>query len=209
MTKKNLHITSWVRIHDGTVNLNGQILLQNQEAESSGFFREAYSLSGASYPKFFKMDNLCKLGWIAAELLEKDKGSMGKYAPERRAIVLQNSSSSLDTDLKHAQSIENSENYFPSPAVFVYTLPNIVAGEICIRQSIKGYTAFFIFEAFDPDFLHEQVSTQFLNGETDVCICGITELLGNQYDACLFMVEKSVGGNPFTTENMKTIYSTT
>lgn len=209
MREDGLHITSYVRIHNGTVNLNGEVLLRRPHTELTDFLREVYSLSGASYPKFFKMDNLCKLGWTAAELLQKDSVAMQHYPPERKSIILQNRSSSLDTDLKHAQSIENPEGYFPSPAVFVYTLPNIVAGEICIRHGIKGYTAFFIFEAFEPDFLHEQVSTRFLKGEADVCICGITELLGNQYDACLFMVEKSAAGTAFTAENMKTIYSTT
>ena len=35
------------------------------------------------------------------------------------------------------------ENYFPSPSLFVYTLPNIVTGEIAIRHHLHGETSFY------------------------------------------------------------------
>ena len=36
------------------------------------------------------------------------------------------------------------ENYYPSPALFVYTLPNIVTGELAIRHQIYGETACYV-----------------------------------------------------------------
>ena len=209
MTHPLLHITSRICIRGGVITLNGKQLLNNPRLDTGAFLREAYDLCAVSYPKFFKMDNLCKLAFVGAELLQKETPFREKYDENRKSLILQNSSSSLDTDLKHVQSIENPDAYFPSPSVFVYTLPNIAAGEICIRHRIKGYTAFFIFEGFEPEFLFEQVSRRFQKNETDACICGITEFMGNQYEACLFMVEKTQQGIPFTMENMKTTYTNT
>jgi hypothetical protein len=204
-----LHITSRICIREGVVTLNGKRVMENHGQEPDVFLREAYDLCAVSYPKFFKMDNLCKLAFVAAELLQKETNCKEKYDDTRKSLILQNNASSLDTDLKHIRSIENPDAYFPSPSVFVYTLPNIAAGEICIRNRIKGYTAFFIFDAFEPEFLFEQVSRRFQKNETDACIFGITEFLGNQYEACLFMVEKEMKGIPFSTENMKTTYANT
>jgi hypothetical protein len=209
MTHPLLHITSRICIRGGIITLNGKQLLKKPVQEPGAFLREAYDLCAISYPKFFKMDNLCKLAFVGAELLQKETPFREKYDDTRKSLILQNSSSSLDTDIKHIQSIENRDAYFPSPSVFVYTLPNIAAGEICIRHRIKGYTAFFIFEGFEPEFLFEQVSRRFQKNETDACICGITEFMGNQYEACLFMVEKTQQGIPFTMENMKTTYTNT
>ena len=93
--------------------------------------------------KFYKMDDLCKLGYVAASILFDEK-DMVAGAAERRdtAIVLANEVSSLDSDMKHWEAIKN--NGTASPAVFVYTLPNLVLGEICIRHKIKGENTFFI-----------------------------------------------------------------
>jgi hypothetical protein len=60
----------------------------------------------------------------------------------RTALVFANRSSSLDTDFKYQESINSQENYFPSPAVFVYTLPNICVGEISIKHKMQTENAF-------------------------------------------------------------------
>lgn len=185
-----LFCTSSVLIRNGKIIRNGKTLLHEPGKNPAEFLRAGYDLAGAAYPKFFKMDNLCKLAWLSAELLCAETSFKEGYEAEQKGIFLQNASSSLDTDLKHAESISNTEAYFPSPAVFVYTLANISAGEICIRQQIKGSSAFFIFEAFEADFLLEQVQTHMNAGRIEACIFGITEWIGNQYEACLFMVEK-------------------
>ena len=57
-------------------------------------------------------------------------------------MILFNHSSSIDTDLHYLTSIEP-ENYYPSPSLFVYTLPNIVTGEIAIRHHLNSETSFY------------------------------------------------------------------
>ena len=61
-------------------------------------------------------------------------------------MVFANSNSSLDVDIKHNASIADKEKYFPKPAVFVYTLPNIMLGELSIRHLLRGENIFFVSE---------------------------------------------------------------
>jgi len=152
------------------------------------------------------MDNLSKLGWLASEVLLKNSFRPENYPPEETGIVLTNASSSLDTDLKYAETIKD----IPSPSVFVYTLPNIMIGEICIRNHFKGESAFFVFEHFDASFIEQYVNNLMNNGILQSCICGWVELLGNEYKAVLFLVEKRKGEQAalFTKQNMNTLFQT-
>jgi hypothetical protein len=125
------------------------------------------------------MDNLCKLGFITSEFLLKGKDIKGRYAGVEIGIILMNSSSSLDTDRNHQKSISSRDDYFPSPSVFVYTLPNVVIGEICIRHNIHGEGNFFITEKFNPRFMFDYVSQLFDNDFVKCCITGWVEMNGS------------------------------
>ena len=105
--------------------LNGDTI---STANIAGLYREFVG----DYPKFFKMDSLCKLGFIGSELLLKGINAEEK---ENAAIILFNRNGSLITDRNYQKTITD-DNYFPSPALFVYTLANIVTGEIAIRNKI-------------------------------------------------------------------------
>lgn len=211
MPEETLYCTGHVLIRDGKITRNGETVLSAPQMPPADFLRACYDVTGVSYPKFFKMDALCKLAWAGAELLQQGTRFTDGYAPGRKGIFLQNSGSSLDTDLKHAESIASREAYFPSPALFVYTLPNIAIGEICIRQQIKGSSAFFIFGAFDADFLYRHVHIQMDSGRVDACIAGWVEYLENRYELCLFLLEKSSATEGFTeafsVQNMNSLYT--
>lgn len=84
------------------------------------------------------MDDLCKLGYVAAEYLLEGK----TFAPLEMGMLLANAASSLHTDIRHQQLIDREGDQAASPAVFVYTLPNVVSGEICIRHKIQGENTF-------------------------------------------------------------------
>lgn len=106
------------------------------------------------YPKFYKMDGLSKLGFLASELLMACEADTQPTESEQRAVILFNHSSSIATDQRYQTSIQP-EDYYPSPSLFVYTLPNIVTGEIAIRRHLHGETSFYILASRD-----EQVMTQ-------------------------------------------------
>ena len=153
------------------------------------FIKTLYKKEGVSYPKFFKMDGLCKLGFLTAELLLKRR-EMDRYRRERVGLVLSNSSSSLDTDLAYTETIRDRANYFPSPSVFVYTLPNIVNGEICIRHKFRGENTFLIAERFDSALLYTAIREAMNENRMDACIGGWVEVLRDRYESLLFLVER-------------------
>lgn len=114
------------------------------EGRGSEMLTNLYKTRIGGYAKYYKMDRLSRLGFVASELLLKAEGAARFEEREDRAVVFFNHSSSVDSDRKYLQSIENADNYFPSPSVFVYTLPNIVTGEIAMRNKYYGETSFYI-----------------------------------------------------------------
>jgi hypothetical protein len=156
----------------------------------AAFIKALYKKEAISYPKFYKMDNLSKLGFLGAEMLLKDTAFFDRYRKEEIGIVIMNSSSSLDTDLAYNETIKDKSSYFPSPSIFVYTLPNILIGEICIRHKIKGENAFFISDQFDPGKIIESVKLLLDKDYAQACLCGWVEVLGDKFESLLFLVEK-------------------
>ena len=67
---------------------------------------------------------------------------------------------------------EGTVEEFPSPALFVYTLPNVVTGEIAIRNKYRGETSAYVLDAFDPAELAALVAQAFTDRRTDSAICG-------------------------------------
>ena len=129
------------------VTIDGQP--QTVTTTGKALLTELYRTHVGDYPKFYKMDGLSKLGFLAAELLTtaEAKAQATETEPqptetEQRAVILFNHSSSIDTDQQYLASIRP-EDYFPSPSLFVYTLPNIVTGEIAIRHHLHGETSFY------------------------------------------------------------------
>jgi hypothetical protein len=202
--KKDNYINASCIINDHVVYKNRSLLFENKDASPADFLLSVYRHFEINYPKFYKMDGLSKLGWLATEILLKDNSFKDKYDPEAIGVVLSNANSSLDTDIKYYASVKE----IPSPALFVYTLPNIVIGEICIRHNFKGENAFFVFDEFNPGFIENYVNNLINNNILQSCICGWVELLDDQYKAVLFLVEKEQAGQNilFTKENINKIY---
>jgi hypothetical protein len=198
------YISASCIISNRKVYKNEVLIFENKELAVSDFLVSVYQNFGIKYPKFYKMDNLSKLGWLATELLLNDGFLTSKYKPEDVAVVFSNSNASLDTDIKYIETTKN----IPSPALFVYTLPNIVIGEICIRHQFKGENAFFICEEFDAEFIDQYVSNLINNNILQACICGWVEYVQDEYKTVLFLIEKEKMGDgiPFTLENINKIY---
>jgi len=207
---RSYEINKYCVISDNRVFIDGQILFSGEREEAfSGFVKKIYNHFKLDYPKFFKMDKLSKLGFIATELLLKNVNLSVAFQKDEIGIIIANSASSLDTDINHQKTINDRSDYFPSPAVFVYTLPNIVIGEICIKNKIMGETAFFVSEKFDINFIYNYIVGLFETEKIKCCITGWIELEGDQYESVLYLVKKTedVKGNIiFEPENIKNIY---
>ena len=73
------------------------------------------------------------------------------------------------------------ENYFPSPAIFVYTLPNICLGEISIKHQLKSENSFFIFEEFNSEFTVNYADILLNTKKADQVLCGWVDYLKDDY----------------------------
>ena len=116
---------------------------------------DIYKQQIGDYPKFYKMDILTRLAFVASELLIKEQGARGKEQEENTSLILFNHSSSVVADRQYLSTISDAENFFPSPSVFVYTLPNITTGEIAIRNHYCGETSFYILPEKDKALMQQ------------------------------------------------------
>jgi hypothetical protein len=183
-------ITRFCSVKPPVLSFNGSIVFDQPSAGHADFLKSAYRRLSIQYPKFFKMDSLSKLAFLSTEILLRDMNITSLYPSEEIGLILFNASSSLETDEKHQESISDHGNYFPSPSVFVYTLPNIMAGEISIRHKIKGENEVFITEKPHPDTIFHLVSELFLQNRVSCCITGWVEAYHERLSSCLMLVEK-------------------
>jgi hypothetical protein len=201
MIKSMEHITASCVIAEGAMYRSGKLLFSAPPGE---LVSAAYLRFDCQYPKFYKMDPLSRLGWIATEILLGPGWDTTIYRPQDIAIVLSNANSSLDTDRRYNETIRD----IPSPSVFVYTLPNIVIGEISIRHGIKGESAFFLSPSFDPVLLANYTRLLLRQGIANAAIVGWVDLLGDDYKAALFLIERTQGPDTpdFSPETMQAIF---
>lgn len=199
------HISAHGHIKNNSVTLNGEVLFKSSDQEFSSFIRSAAKHFEINYPKFYKMDRLSKLAFLAADVLLMDNKS--KSAPENNiAIVLSNRTSSLDTDQKHQQTINAREHFFPSPSIFVYTLPNICIGEISIKHQLHSENCFFIFEDFNADHLYVNAEYLLNAQKAQKVLCGWVDIEENNYEAFLYIVEEN-GNFTHCPKEIKRLYT--
>ena len=163
----------FVVLNQGYVSVNGREL--EHEASENALLTELYRNHIADWPKFFKMDTLSKAGFVASELLIKELGEHRLGSEEfaqGRAIVLFGATASLCADRNYQETIQDKDNYYPSPALFVYTLPNIVTGEIAIRNHWRGETSFYVTEAPDAAQMAFHLACAFQDQVTDSILAG-------------------------------------
>ena len=152
------------------------IVLNDERLETTGngldMLTHAYRSYVNDYPKFFKMDGLGKLGFLASELLLKSLHEERFVSRDDRAVILLGSSGSRDADIHFQSTISDNDNFFPSPSVFVYTLPNIVTGEIAIRNKYLGETAFYVISHYDESVIEQLLMAAFQDDATKSVLTG-------------------------------------
>lgn len=119
---------------------NGELIWSNEEGD---YLKHLYEKLHLNYTKFFKMDPLCKLGILGVEYLVQQFPELLSAKDDRIGLIFENRYGSSYSDLVHQVNLNGKS---PSPAVFVYTLPNIVIGEISIKHKWFGESIFLINE---------------------------------------------------------------
>lgn len=175
---KELH-----RVHilpDG-VTLDGRPL--PVQSQGAGLLSEIYRKYVGDYPKYHKMDSLSRLAFLATELL-LSRGDVPQDSG--RATILFNRTSSVVADRCHLGSIAKPGEFYPSPSVFLGTLPNIATGEIAIRHGYTGETSLYITDFRDEALMKKVVGSSFSPGGFRSLICGFVDCdRGDSFEADL------------------------
>lgn len=183
--RKTLH----VQLSSARVMVNGKKL----KTCSSGrqLLTELYKTYVGDYSRFYKMDMLSRLGFVATELLLRAEGKKSsEKGRSDRAIVFIGHSGSVVADKAFYDSIKDADNYFPSPERFVYTLPNIVTGEVAIRNHYHGETAYYSIPEKDDALIGQIVRSAFLDTATRSVIGGWLECgAEDEFEADIYLIE--------------------
>lgn len=196
-----IYIQSYCRIRNHHIILDGEKLFLNEENQApSDWLKSIYKAMAPEYPKFHKMDLLSKATFLASELIHRNHPLQDLRMP----LVFSNRGSSYVSDQKHASTI-HTEGEVASPAVFVYTLPNIALGELCIRYGLHTENNFFIFDKFDPDFLADYHPVLMNDPEADQLLGGWVEATESHLDILVYLIGKS-GKTMHSQETLTTLY---
>lgn len=160
-----MKITASSYISPAGVFHNGKLQFTFQE---ENWQKECYQQLGLDYPKFHKMDNLSKMTVLATEIIQSE-GVFNTLQDDELELLFANTNASQHTDMKFIESYTNQGN--PSPSLFVYTLPNILTGELAIRNKWYGENTFFVTPQFDSNLFSERLYHAFRKGGK-WCLCG-------------------------------------
>lgn len=174
------------------------------EAQGKDLLTALYRQYVGDYPKYYKMDPLSRLGFIASELLLQAEGAERFVACDDRTVIFFNHSSSVCADRQYIETIADPDNCFPSPSVFVYTLPNIVTGEIAIRNCYHGETSFYILPRQDDRLMQHILQASCLDSATQSILCGWLDYEDDaHFEAQLKIINLSNQSSPNTPSNPK------
>jgi len=170
-------------------------------SESGVSLTDIYKQEIGNYPKFYKMDILTRLAFVAAEMLKKESLPIEGEVWRRSPIILFNRSSSLVADRHYLGTISDEKDFFPSPSLFIYTLPNITTGEIAIRHHLQGETSFYILPEKDEALMQQIV-------EATLKATGVTSAISGWADAesdtsfeCELSIYQTTDNGQRTTDN--------
>jgi 3-oxoacyl-[acyl-carrier-protein] synthase-1 len=169
--------------------LNGHRL--ETAGSGSDMLTDAYRRYVGDYPKFFKMDGLCRLGFLASELILQHLGEERFTPRDDRAVILFNRSGSIVADVHYQSTISDPDNFFPSPSVFVYTLPNIVTGEIATRNHYQGETSFFVLDHEGQSAIQAMIEASLADKCTESVLAGWVDYYDdNHFEAKIKLINK-------------------
>ena len=166
--------THSVKITQDEVVVDGSRL--DVKSRGKEMLTEVYKAKIGNYPKFYKMDMLSRLVFVASELIIESEGqrtlnSNPSTLNSSRAVVLFNHFSSIIADRQYVKSIKK-DDFFPSPAAFVYTLPNITTGEIALRNGYHGETSFYLLAERNEKLMQMVIKSTFIDHDIKSVIGG-------------------------------------
>ena len=180
----NVKVTPNSLVIDGETQ---KVVLENNCNMLKAIFKQYIG----DYPKFYKMDLLSQLAFVASDLLLQAEGTERNVPCDDRAIVLFNHSSSIQADCGYLSTIADDNNFYPSPSLFVYTLPNMAVSEIAIRNQYHGETSLYILPQKDNAVMKQVAQASLLDNSINSMVTGWIDYLDDEhFEADLSIVER-------------------
>lgn len=206
MGKHNFDIESYCRITNEKVVVNNELLMQ--KGESGDWLADIYHHIGMQYPKFFKMDRLCKVGTLAAELVLKDKTFDHETVKADWAVILMNSASSLDDDRQYQRPSATGRT--TTPAHPYSSIPSPTSSPERLPSATRsGESSFYVFEHFDGARMDELAARAFDdNPELNTLLCGWVDYDTDGCDVllCSFIRKESKESSENIAEYLNQLY---
>lgn len=162
-------VTHSIIMTEHSLMIDGRVV---ETSETGGkLLTEVYKKYVGDYSKFYKMDMFSKVVFLASELLIQQEGESA-HSNKERGVVLFNSSSSVLADRKHISTISTPGEFFPSPSTFLYTLPNVVTGEISIKHGYRGETSLYILDKRDENIISQIIESSFEGSAVESMVTG-------------------------------------
>jgi 3-oxoacyl-[acyl-carrier-protein] synthase I len=181
---------TYCRIRQQEVFVNGELFYQHIGDEP--FLMGLYRHLGISYPKFFKMDEMSRLAFLGSEIMMV-RADRHMYADDGIGLLFADRSGSLATDVHFQGTLEGG---IPSPALFVYTLPNIGMGEVCIRHGMHGENNFLVMEKFDAALLLQFAWPMIEQSDAKAVLISWVETQGKDHDGFFIFVTETSNIDP-------------
>ncbi len=150
---------------------------------------EIFKKSIADNSRFYKMDLFSRLVYVATSLLIKDK--LPQHTSEEVSMIVFNKTGSILADRQHLALFSNSDAFYPSPSVFINTLPNVVMGELALQYGIKGETSFIILPRRDDSLIRDIADSVIADSPALYFITGWADAgTENEYEADFELLKK-------------------
>ena len=197
-------ITAYCHISNTSCHLNGALFAEYDSNSEDGWLKQLYKLTNRAYPKFYKMDMLSQVGYLTSEFIKAaHKDHLTGYVDDAVALVFANCHSSAESDIRFQNSYEI--QHTPSPAMFVYTLPNIVLGELAIANKWYGENMFAILPKFTADF-YVRYAEMLMTSGSEAILAGWLDVTDEKTEAFVFLLEKNTIGREFNTVNLSQLF---
>jgi len=140
------------------------------EDKGAALLPELYKKYLADGSRFFKMDHFSRLAYVGTGLLAKD--ALEGCAPEDIGLLIFTLNGSVLADRKHLSTFSKPDEYYPSPAIFINTLPNVVLGEIAVTHRIQGETTLVMLPGRDEAIMDTILAATLAATRPSVLITG-------------------------------------
>ncbi len=184
-------VTHRVTMLPGSLTVDGKSV--DVACDGGEWLTAVYKQCMGNYPKFYKMDMLSRLALVASDVLLQEEGGARFEPCDSRAVVLFNHSSSRQADCDFLATIARDDECFPSPSLFVYTLPNMAVAEVAMRNQYHGETSLYLLPGRDDDTMRHIVRASLLDAGTTSMITGWIDFEDNDhFVADLYIIEKRI-----------------